>query len=303
MTSGSFRSVSRPRNRRKSQSARLRVLASQSEVALDRSETFLRNQDPKRTSPSTHVAAANRFSPYQSTRLSARCWLLGGGHEAARIYLGYLAVRRPRGRSRRARSSPTDAAHRRALPASLRTITEFQARIAAFQQGLQQLGWTDGRNVRIDIRWATAMPLKFADTRRNWSRSHRTSSWPMAPRPGAAATGRPAPYRSCSSQVTDPVGAALSEAWRNRVAMPLVSRQVEYGLSGKWLEAAEADRAERDASWRSSADPAVPSGSGNSAPSSLWHRLWNGGKHRSTCAMPARWSARWRHSRAPRMAG
>ena len=36
MTSGSFRSVSRPRNRRKSQSARLRVLASQSEVALDR---------------------------------------------------------------------------------------------------------------------------------------------------------------------------------------------------------------------------------------------------------------------------
>ena len=47
MTSGSFRSVSRPRNRRKSQSARLRVLASQSEVALDRSETFLRNQDPE----------------------------------------------------------------------------------------------------------------------------------------------------------------------------------------------------------------------------------------------------------------
>ena len=46
MTSGSFRSVSRPRNRRKSQSARLRVLASQSEVALDRSETFLRNQEP-----------------------------------------------------------------------------------------------------------------------------------------------------------------------------------------------------------------------------------------------------------------
>jgi hypothetical protein len=33
----------------KSQSARLRVLASQSEVALDRSETFLRNQDPSRT--------------------------------------------------------------------------------------------------------------------------------------------------------------------------------------------------------------------------------------------------------------
>ena len=31
---------------------------------------------------------------------------------------------------------------------------EAQARIAAFLQGLQQLGWTDGRNVRIDYRWA-----------------------------------------------------------------------------------------------------------------------------------------------------
>jgi hypothetical protein len=30
---------------------------------------------------------------------------------------------------------------------------EGQARIAGFLQGLQQLGWTDGRNVRIDTRW------------------------------------------------------------------------------------------------------------------------------------------------------
>jgi hypothetical protein len=30
---------------------------------------------------------------------------------------------------------------------------EGQARIAAFLDSLEQLGWTDGRNVRIDIRW------------------------------------------------------------------------------------------------------------------------------------------------------
>jgi putative tryptophan/tyrosine transport system substrate-binding protein len=30
-----------------------------------------------------------------------------------------------------------------------------QARIAALREGLEKLGWTDGRNIRIDIRWTT----------------------------------------------------------------------------------------------------------------------------------------------------
>ena len=47
------------------------------------------------------------------------------------------------------------AAHRRALPAAA-DDAEYQARMGAFQQGLALLGWTIGRNVRIDIRWATA---------------------------------------------------------------------------------------------------------------------------------------------------
>jgi putative ABC transport system substrate-binding protein len=33
---------------------------------------------------------------------------------------------------------------------------EGQVRIAAFREGLQKLGWTEGRNLRIDSRWATA---------------------------------------------------------------------------------------------------------------------------------------------------
>src|SRR5689334_13370802 len=31
----------------------------------------------------------------------------------------------------------------------------FQARVGAFQQGLALLGWNIGRNIRIEIRWAT----------------------------------------------------------------------------------------------------------------------------------------------------
>jgi putative ABC transport system substrate-binding protein len=40
---------------------------------------------------------------------------------------------------------------------------EFQTRVGAFLQGLQQLGWIIGRNVRIDTRWAT----NTADIRRH----------------------------------------------------------------------------------------------------------------------------------------
>jgi putative ABC transport system substrate-binding protein len=43
---------------------------------------------------------------------------------------------------------------------------QAQARVAAFRKGLQTLGWAEGRNIRIDIRWATtsdaALMQRFA---------------------------------------------------------------------------------------------------------------------------------------------
>jgi ABC-type uncharacterized transport system substrate-binding protein len=42
---------------------------------------------------------------------------------------------------------------------------EAQARVAAFRKGLQAAGWPEGRNVRIDIRWAAsdaALMQRFA---------------------------------------------------------------------------------------------------------------------------------------------
>jgi putative tryptophan/tyrosine transport system substrate-binding protein len=76
---------------------------------------------------------------------------------------------------------------------------EYQARMAAFLQGLAQLGWTDGLNVRIDTRWAT--------TNADDLRRHAAELAALAPDVILAATGtppwrrccrRPAPFRSCS---------------------------------------------------------------------------------------------------------
>ena len=41
------------------------------------------------------------------------------------------------------------------LPATADDL-DYQAFVAAFLQGLRQLGWIVGRNMRIDTRWATA---------------------------------------------------------------------------------------------------------------------------------------------------
>ena len=54
------------------------------------------------------------------------------------------------------RSSGTDAADRSIDGVCRERPRSGQARVAAFREGLQKLGWTEGRNIRIDTRWATA---------------------------------------------------------------------------------------------------------------------------------------------------
>jgi putative tryptophan/tyrosine transport system substrate-binding protein len=42
-----------------------------------------------------------------------------------------------------------------ALMANAESDPEGQAQVAAFREELQKLGWAEGRNIRIDSRWAT----------------------------------------------------------------------------------------------------------------------------------------------------
>jgi len=53
---------------------------------------------------------------------------------------------------------------------------EGQARVRAFTQGLQKLGWSEGSNLQIDTRWTGDDPGR--DTRRSWSSPRQTSSLP-----------------------------------------------------------------------------------------------------------------------------
>jgi len=110
------------------------------------------------------------------------------------------------------------------------------ARYTAFLQGLQQLGWTDGRNVRIDTRWAAG---NAADTRK-----YAMELVALAPdvifATGSATMGplleatRTVPI--VFAIVPDPVGAGFVQSLSRPGGNATGFMMFEYGLSGKWLE-------------------------------------------------------------------
>ena len=59
---------------------------------------------------------------------------------------------------------------------------EWQARMAAFRQGLQELGWIGGRTIEIEHRVGPDDNEFCAGARRSWSRWHRMPSWSMETR-------------------------------------------------------------------------------------------------------------------------
>jgi hypothetical protein len=89
---------------------------------------------------------------------------------------------------------------------------EGKARLAAFQEGLQALGWTDGRNMRVDVRWSEGEPKTFANMRQSWSRSRPRSSWLRVVRSWDRCSRSPAACRSCSRRLPIRSPQALSKA-------------------------------------------------------------------------------------------
>jgi ABC-type uncharacterized transport system substrate-binding protein len=151
------------------------------------------------------------------------------------------------------------------LMASAADDSENQARMAAFLQGLAQLGWTDGRNVRIDIRWAT--------TNADDLRRHAAELAALAPDVLVAASGTAtvAPLLQATRAVPivfviviDPVGAGFVTSLARPGGNATGFLMLEYGLSGKWLEVLKqiAPGVTRAAVVR---DPAVASGIGQFA--------------------------------------
>jgi putative ABC transport system substrate-binding protein len=114
---------------------------------------------------------------------------------------------------------------------------EVQARMAAFHRGLQEAGWSVGRNVRIDYRWGRAGDSEL-------TRQHIAEVIALAPEVIlGVATSTVTPLLQMTRtipvvfvQVTDPVAsgfvASLARPGGNATGFTLY----EFGLSAKWLE-------------------------------------------------------------------
>ena len=138
---------------------------------------------------------------------------------------------------------------------------EFQARVGAFLQELPQSGWTIGRNVRIDTRWATA---NADDIRR-----HAAELAALAPDVILVhGTSTVAPLLQATrsvpivfTAVSDPVAAGFVDSLARPGGNATGFMNFEFSLGGKWLELLKqiAPDVTRVAVLR---DPAIASGIG-----------------------------------------
>ena len=135
---------------------------------------------------------------------------------------------------------------------------EGQAQVAAFLQALQQLGWTEGRTVRIETRWG--------ENDVELDRRYATELLAFAPDVIlASSTLSVAALRRVTrtspivfAGVSDPVGAGFVDTLARPGGNVTGFMIFEYSLSGKWLELLKeiAPRLMRAAVLRDSANPA-----------------------------------------------
>jgi ABC-type uncharacterized transport system substrate-binding protein len=121
------------------------------------------------------------------------------------------------------------------LPATANDA-QYQARVGAFLQALALLGWTIGRNVQVDTRWATA---NVAEVRR-----HAAELVALAPDVILAHGGGPvAAVQQANHTVPivfpiagDPVGSGLVDSLARPGGNATGFLEFEYSIGGKWLE-------------------------------------------------------------------
>jgi len=135
-----------------------------------------------------------------------------------------------------ARAQQPDRMRRIGVLMSVADGPEGKARLGAFLEGLQQLGWTDGRNVRIDQRWGAGdaeRARKYAAELVALGADVILASGDHSVVASRQAT-RTVPI--VFTTVADPVGTGYVESLARPGGNMTGFTLFEYSTSGKWLE-------------------------------------------------------------------
>jgi putative ABC transport system substrate-binding protein len=108
--------------------------------------------------------------------------------------------------------------------------------VSAFRQGLQEAGWTEGRNVRIDIRWAAGDRERY--------RAHASDLASLTPDAYFAATTEAVTSLQRASPdipivfvgMIDPVGAGVIASMARPGGNATGFTVFEYTIAAKWME-------------------------------------------------------------------
>ena len=132
---------------------------------------------------------------------------------------------------------------------------EGQAFVAAFREGLQKLGWIEGRNVRIDARWGAGSEeptQQLAEgARRAEPRPHSLAQHGNHRGPPEANSHHPRRFRERHRSDRQRFRGELAEAGRQRHRLCQYGRLDERQMAG----AAQGGSATRSAGWRSCSIP------------------------------------------------
>jgi putative ABC transport system substrate-binding protein len=114
-----------------------------------------------------------------------------------------------------------------------RDNSEAQARITAFVQALQKLGWTEGRNLQIDFRWGTG-DLQKAATELVASSPDVifTSTTPAVAALQQATRSVPIVFATVADPVSGGLVASLAKPGGNITGFAVF----DYGMGAKWVE-------------------------------------------------------------------
>src|SRR6476620_1161390 len=135
-----------------------------------------------------------------------------------------------------ARAQPAERMRRiRVLPQADKKDLEVQPRLKAFLDGLEQFGWTEGRNLRLEYRWAGG---NADDLRRHAAELVALAPDVLVAAGGAAVGALQQATRTIPivfATVGDPVGAGFVENLARPGGNITGFSVFEYAIGGKWL--------------------------------------------------------------------